>query len=69
MNNKQVKQMMLDGYLKLFHDLAVLFYGHVDKKDYAFDRIKLFKCNFKTKNLRFPGCAKISLTANQLKGK
>lgn len=67
MENKQVKQMMID-ILSFKFGFCVGSLEH-DKADYAFDRLRFYECKGKRIKLRNSHFAKVSLTANQLKGR
>lgn len=67
MKNKKVKQSLHSGY-------CFLHGKYVDKWDkqkyeWAFDRLRLFEMGMKRQKLRHPHISKVSLTANQLRGK
>lgn len=59
MKNKQVKQMMRDGYANKY--LSTNYSQDKSRSDWAFDRLRLFECGVRRKKLRNPHISKVSI--------
>ena len=59
MNNKKVKQMMLDGYQSLYSKYTNNY--HEEKNLWAFDRLRLFEGNWNRTLLRYDQYSKVSI--------